>query len=213
MILNLPRFGRVLRIAGTGAGIALATVGLVAQPAAALGGALAVGFATGVIALWLDNQPGLRTPLRRRCMIGAGGTAVWLWFIGTGLVELLGPSTASVLVALLVVGVPGALLVQRALRPVQTAPTAPTAPPVRIDVPSPVLATLSTPELCLAWRRSYVALGDLPTGPARAELVTLRQSMLDEIERRDPAGFQRWLDAGARAGSDPSRYLAAGPGA
>jgi hypothetical protein len=209
MILSLPRLGGVLRIAGTSAGIALATVGLVAQPAAALGGALAVGFATGVVALWFDNQPGLGTPVRRRCVIRAGGTAVRLWLIGTGLVVLLGPSTASVLVALLVVGVPGALLVQRALRPVQAAPT---APRVRIDVQSPVLATLSTPELCLAWRRSYFALGELPSGPARGELVTLRQSMLDEIERRDPAGFQRWLDAGARAGSDPGRYLATGPG-
>jgi hypothetical protein len=207
MILSLPRLGGVLRIAGTGAGIALATVGLVAQPAAALGGALAVGFATGVVALWFDNQPGLGTPVRRRCVIRAGGTAVRLWLIGTGLVVLLGPSTASVLVAFLLVGVRGALLARRALRPVQAV-----TPPVPIDVQSPVLAMLSTPELCLAWRRSYLALGELPTGPARGELVTLRQSMLDEIERRDPAGFQRWLDAGARAGSDPGRYLATGPG-
>jgi hypothetical protein len=75
-----------------------------------------------------------------------------------------------------------------------------------------VLGTLSTPELCLAWRRSYLTLVDLPAGSARCELVAMRQSMLDELERRDSAGFQRWLDDGARAGGDPGRYLAAGPG-
>ena len=210
MILHRPRLGRVLRVAGTAAGVALATAGLAAAPAAALGGVLVGVFAAGGIALRLDHQPGTDIPTHRRRVIGAGGTAVWLWLVGTGLVVLLGMSTASVLVALLVVGVPAALLARRALRPVQAAAT---ALPVSAEVRSPALATLSTPELCLAWRRSYLALGELPTGPARGELVTLRQSMLDEIERRDPAGFHRWLEAGARAGGDPSRYMATGPGA
>jgi len=31
--------------------------------------------------------------------------------------------------------------------------------------------------------------------------------LLDELERRDRAGFQRWLSTGARAASDPSRYI------
>ncbi len=38
-------------------------------------------------------------------MTAAGGIALWLWLIGTGLVVLLGTSTASVLAALLLVGV------------------------------------------------------------------------------------------------------------
>ncbi len=67
---------------------------------------------------------------------------------------------------------------------------------------------LSTAELCLAWRRSYLALLDLPPGPGRCELVRLRGCLLDELERRDPAGLTRWLADGARAGSDPGRYLA-----
>jgi hypothetical protein len=184
-------------------------VGLLAQPAAALGGVMVGVFAAGGTVMRLYDRPGIDIPARRRCVIGAGGTAVWLWLVGTGLVVLLGTSTASVLVALLVVGGPAALLVRRSFRPIE-----PAAPgfPVSAEVRPLELATLSTPELCLAWRRSYIALGDLPAGPARGELVTLRQSLLDELERRDPAGFHRWLDAGARAGGDPSRYLAAGPG-
>jgi hypothetical protein len=31
--------------------------------------------------------------------------------------------------------------------------------------------------------------------------------LLDAIERRDRDGFTRWLETGARAGSDPGRYL------
>jgi hypothetical protein len=30
---------------------------------------------------------------------------------------------------------------------------------------------------------------------------------LDELERRDPAGVARWLDSGARAGGNPSKFL------
>jgi len=68
-------------------------------------------------------------------------------------------------------------------------------------------AAVPTPALCLAWRRSYLALVDTPSGPARDDVVRLRRDLLEELERRDPVGFGRWLDAGARAGSDPGRYL------
>ena len=70
-----------------------------------------------------------------------------------------------------------------------------------------VAAEVPTAELCLAWRRSYLSLLDLPPGPARDRVVSLRRELLDELERRDRAGFGRWIDTGARAGSDPGRYL------
>jgi hypothetical protein len=73
--------------------------------------------------------------------------------------------------------------------------------------PQVVPGELSTPELCLAWRRSYFALLDVPAGPGRCEIVRIRERLLDEIERRDRDGFTRWLATGARAGSDPGRYL------
>jgi hypothetical protein len=76
------------------------------------------------------------------------------------------------------------------------------------DPPPPLtFEALSTPELCLAWRRSYLALLDVTSYPARCDIVRMRECLLDELERRDRDGFTRWLDTGARAGSDPGRYL------
>ncbi len=69
------------------------------------------------------------------------------------------------------------------------------------------LDALSTPQLCLAWRSSYLRLHRVTSSPATAQIVLVRQRMLDELERRDRAGFERWLSTGARADSDPSRYI------
>jgi len=50
--------------------------------------------------------------------------------------------------------------------------------------------------------------GHVMRSPAAADLMLLRQRLLDELERRDRAGFGRWLSTGARAASDPSRDVA-----
>lgn len=83
---------------------------------------------------------------------------------------------------------------------------------VRRASPSPLWlrtapGNLTTPQLGLAWHCTYFALVDLPAGAPTADLIELRVALLDEIERRDPVGFARWLDTGARAGSDPGRFL------
>lgn len=63
-------------------------------------------------------------------------------------------------------------------------------------------------ELCLVWRRSDEQLRRIPDGdPERGQLAALRQLLLDELERRDPAGFHRWLDDGAMTGTDPLPFL------
>jgi len=186
-------------------GVGLVVVGIIAQPAAVLGGVMVAVFVGGGMAVKLYEQPGVDVPTRRRAVLAAGGTALGVWLVGTGLLVVLGPSIPSALLALLLIGVPVAFHVRRKLRlPRELAPVA-VPPPA--DHPSPVLATLSTPELCLAWRRSYLTLVELPAGAARSELVTVRQSMLDELDRRDTDGFHRWLDDGARASGDPARYL------
>lgn len=88
------------------------------------------------------------------------------------------------------------------------APATP-APTARL-VPVVPVGTLPTEELCLAWRRSYLQLQRAADEPTRQQLVRARQAYLDELERRDPPGFIRWLASGARPGGDPSRYLTAG---
>ncbi|MGI3781273.1 MAG: hypothetical protein ACRYG2_10915 [Janthinobacterium lividum] len=74
---------------------------------------------------------------------------------------------------------------------------------------------LTTSQLCWGWRASFAALEATQAWVdhrRRTALVEVRQTYLDEIARRHPAGFARWLYAGARPASDPSRYLLADPG-
>jgi hypothetical protein len=40
-------------------------------------------------------------------------------------------------------------------------------------------------ELCLAWRRSYLALLDVASSPARSTIMGMGECLLDELERRD----------------------------
>jgi hypothetical protein len=66
-------------------------------------------------------------------------------------------------------------------------------------------------ELGRAWVRSSAALSSTRDPVARARLVSRRQQALDELERRDPDGFARWLAAGATIDSDPARWVVPPP--
>lgn len=75
---------------------------------------------------------------------------------------------------------------------------------------STAVPALSDGDLCYAWRVSFLALqrlADQQNTLAQSRVVELRQLYLDEMERRNPQGFSRWLKAGARPASDPTRYL------
>lgn len=82
-------------------------------------------------------------------------------------------------------------------------------PPTRHDPmpPDDVLAEISTRQLCRDWRASYTALQRSCDPAAAARLVHTRLCYLNEMERRDRAGFKRWIDSGARAAGDPGTYL------
>lgn len=73
---------------------------------------------------------------------------------------------------------------------------------------------LSDLNLCRAWRSSYLELQRLQLAhrvSAQLALVMARQSYLDELERRDPAGFRRWLATDPRPAGDPARFLTPPP--
>ena len=72
---------------------------------------------------------------------------------------------------------------------------------------------LSVPALGREWVRTSAALARTQAPAARQELVLRRQQALDELERRDPQGFARWLAAGATVDSDPAEYVSADPAA
>jgi hypothetical protein len=91
-----------------------------------------------------------------------------------------------------------------------TAAPAMPPPPVRRPSDARLMPNLPTPDLCWEWRRSYLAVVRASNPDELVRIVALRAAYLDELERRDPTGFRRWLDDGARAASDPGRYLTSG---
>ena len=72
-------------------------------------------------------------------------------------------------------------------------------------------AGLSVAELGRAWVRSSAALAATGDPAARERLVARRQQALDELERRDPEGFARWLADGATIDSDPAGWVTQPP--
>jgi hypothetical protein len=95
----------------------------------------------------------------------------------------------------------------RAAHPIELTPT---VPPVLARLSCLDAGAVSTPQLCGAWQRTYWLLLDLPPGPPRDQVVRIRRHVLDELERRDPTGFGRWLESGPRACNHPGQYLGAG---
>ena len=66
---------------------------------------------------------------------------------------------------------------------------------------------LTTRELGREWVRTGGLLAAALRPADRVAVVRRRQETLDELELRDPAGFARWLAAGAHAASDPADYV------
>jgi hypothetical protein len=92
--------------------------------------------------------------------------------------------------------------------------TAPTSsltplPPVRgggwADRGRLPVGALPTEVLGREWLRTTAALAGRLEPTARQTIVRRREETLDELERRDPGGFARWLAAGP--GSDPAQFV------
>lgn len=146
-----------------------------------------------------------------RCALGS---AVGLLVLA-GLLRVLG-ITAVPLLALLAAGHPQLVAAYAHAGRPDRQPDGPAAarPPAAAGraVPAPEqqqLRELTTEQLCRQWRASHFLPASALGLAEQAALAQLRQGYLDELERRDPAGFASWLAAGARAGSDPRRYLTA----
>jgi hypothetical protein len=196
--------------------------------------ALVIGTVPGVLGLFVsfgmlavlvgfilmkDDRPGVRGRA-----IGAG-LAVSASLVATGgLVGVLGPEAIWLVVA---AGLSSPWTLQWCVRLVRrSAPKPPPVPAQRMPEPdleciseamaATTSAVLTDPDpisrmddhaLCLAWRRSFVALQRSRSLSTRMSIVELRQLYLDELERRNPAGLSAWLESGARAAGDPSRYI------
>jgi hypothetical protein len=69
---------------------------------------------------------------------------------------------------------------------------------------------LSIEELCGVWTETATQLAQGADFRDRQAVAEVRRICLDEFERRNPTGFQRWLDAGAPP--NPGSYLLTTPG-
>jgi hypothetical protein len=226
-------FTRILIATALGAGGLLGAVAVVVVPGSVWGAAVCGAFAGVLVSLRGRNTAsgdagGTRDARRAGLLAGAGTAGALLALIG--LVVLAGAAAGTfLLVALLVVGL---VWTRRRTRWSAAAPRDPqvadhrgAAPggdpsprgaagrPSRVAAPaapSSDPADLTAPQLCAVWQRTYFALLDLPVGASREAVTHLRGRLLDEMERRDPAGFARWLEAGPRAASNPGRFLSDG---
>jgi hypothetical protein len=70
---------------------------------------------------------------------------------------------------------------------------------------------LSTGDLGDEWLYTTAALAGGLDPATRQSLVHRREAVLDELERRDPEGFLRWLAAGPTPGSNPADVVRGGP--
>lgn len=162
-----------------------------------------------------------RSTLEAAASVGAGTVGVLLLI--AGIAALAGGGIAFLAIGAVVVVV----LIARAVRgrravaestadrttPFHPTPVHPVRPQGHVELASvlPPVAVLTTAELGQEWLRTSAVLAGRLDAAARASLVARREETLDELERRNPDGFARWLAAGPTLSSDPAGYVHGGP--
>ncbi len=215
------------------AGTAVAVVGgLALRPA----GLLAIGLASVVVACLAagvareSTGDGGLAPLEAAWRAGAVTIGVLLFLSGTA--ALGGPALTALAGALLVVAGLGVWLVHAGRSagrrpggvPASFVPMPPSGGQRPVTggrqaesgaqvLALPPVTTLSTVALGREWLGTTAALAGRLDPAARQVVVRRRQDVLDELERRDPEGFGRWLAEGPLPGSDPADWLCEGPAA
>ena len=217
---------------GVGASLAtlLALVGTTQSSSATLGCLMLFTIIAGVIGYECETRQRpapLSTAQRSEVANGIVLAAVAVLTV-TGADELGGPAVAA-----LVTAFAGAAAVVRVRRRLVPSPVSPLEQVPAPRVPSAAAREVLPPEgpgarfvppeaghlkrrtvadLIYAWRYSYLLLATARADPIRlAQISEQRRTYLDELARRDPVGFRRWINSGARAAGDPSRYLTVDP--
>ena len=192
-------------VAGAGlavvGGLALRPPGLVAVGLAALVSAcLAAGVAR-------ESRPGQQAVVDAAWKAGAATVAVLLVLSGTA---VLGGAVLTLMVA---GAAAGTWTVVWLARSSPRTPASAVAAARQPAVPLPPVSSLSTEALGQEWVRTTTALSGPLDARTREAIVVRREQTLDELERRDPEGFARWLSGLPLAGSDPSGDLKHGDAA
>ena len=223
---------RLLRGAALLLGGALVVVGGLALPAAGLVTVALVGVAAGCLRAGVARE----TAGGRIAAELAGHTAAWtvgVLLVLAGTAALVGSAAATLLAAVGGAAAVAIWLVRAARAGEAASSTAFSTggrrpgPPVRFAGPFPgpaaggatpvrslpPVGVLSTEALGREWVHTTAALAGRLEPAERQSLVARRQEALDELERRDPVGFARWLADGPRPGSDPAGYVQGDPAA
>ncbi|TYP84824.1 hypothetical protein [Blastococcus xanthinilyticus] len=185
-------------------GIALRAPGLVAV---CVSGALAGFVAAGVARE--TAGPDRRSPVEAG--VQAGAVAIGALLVVSGTAVLAGGVAALLMAGALAAGWAGLRwLADRRVAASTARPAWPAEAPAR-STPGPAVGGLPTTALVEEWLRTGAQLGG-PLAPAARQRVVLRRAqVLDELERRDPAGFARWLAAGPLHAGDPAGFLRSEP--
>lgn len=193
---------RVARAVLLVAAVAVALVGAMLGPPAAVlfwapvTGLVTLGAARLAVGMFGD-EPGGRRPV---LVSGVVGFLLVPFTSGLG---ALGRGGGLLLIAMLVMG---------ALRVAELAVDAPDAGPAlalrrKVTVVRRVLPGIPFEGLLEQWRQAAPEIGPDADPEVRIAAAELRSLLLDELSRRDPAGVEQWLHAGA---GDPGRYLRPG---
>ncbi|WNV76278.1 hypothetical protein [Geodermatophilus sp. DSM 44513] len=175
-------------------GLALRPPGLVAV---GMAGVVAASLVAGVSR---DSLPG---PAEVLDVAWKAGTAAVVALLALSGAVVLGGAVLTLLLAGTAVLAGTVTWLVRARRaPATSAPAAAGRP----SSPRPVSA-LATAELGREWTRTTAALTGRLDAATRAAIVARREATLDELERRDPEGFARWIAALPLASSDPGGEL------
>ena len=200
---------RLLLWTGAVAGAGLALVGgLALRPP----GLVAVGLAAVVSACLAagvarESRAGQQSVVDAAWKAGAATVAVLLVLSGTA---VLGGAVLTLVVA---GGAVGTWIVVWLVRSSPRTSLSAVAGTGRPAVPLPPVSALSTEALGQEWVRTTTALSGPLDARTREAIVLRREQTLDELERRDPDGFARWLSGLPLAGSDPSGDLKHGDAA
>ena len=200
---------RLLLWTGAVAGAGLAVVGgLALRPP----GLVAVGLAAVVSACLAagvarESRAGQQAVVDAAWKAGAATVAVLLVLSGTA---VLGGAVLTLVVA---GGAVGTWTVVWLVRSSPRTSLSVVTGPGRPAVPLPPVSALSTEALGQEWARTTTALSGPLDARTREAIVLRREQTLDELERRDPDGFARWLSGLPLAGSDPSGDLKHGDAA
>ena len=196
---------------------------LVAWSGAGTAVLLVVGFGvTTALLVGVATSPGNLSSMSSSVVKRAvAASARWAVIeVAVAVTATVAPLAALLVIAALVGTSPWGVRVvgrRRARRPTRLKAAPVWRSPMELEALTPerirsLVRRLDVAGLCGAWRSSHALLGEVHDVEGRSKVVLLRQEYLDEMERRDAAGFQRWLDADAQASGDPEAFLRAGSG-